>query len=247
MKKIIFTLLLVSSLNTIAQETTESIIETKESNIDLGVDVQSRYIWRGLQLGGNSPSLQPYVEISAGKFAFGAWGAYSTGGVNNAQEADLYISYSPTDVLSFTITDYFFPTEGALNNYFEYGDETDHVFEAMVSFAGIEGFPIALSLATNIGGGIKYDDNGDEKKAYSTYLEASYSKEVAGTAYSTFVGAVFGDNNGYYLTDGSGFINLGVSASKEVKITDYFSLPVNAVLIFNPDQENIYLTFGFSL
>jgi hypothetical protein len=46
--------------------------EESGASVDLGLDVQSRYIWRGLQLGGASPSLQPYVELSTGKFAFGA-------------------------------------------------------------------------------------------------------------------------------------------------------------------------------
>ena len=246
MKKIIFTLVLISELSAVAQETAEPATETKKSNINIGVDVQSRYIWRGIQLGGASPSLQPSIEISSGKFVFGAWGAYSTGGENTGQEADLYISYSPSDIFSFTITDYFFPSEGTLNNYFDYdGDTTGHVFEAMVSFAGTENFPIVLTLATNFAGTADKDTNGDQ--AFSTYIEASYSKTVGDVEYSVFAGAVFADDAGYYLTDGSGFINLGFGISKEVKITNTFSLPVNAALLFNPDQENIYLTFGFSL
>jgi len=58
MKKVIMGLLLVSSLNTIAQEDiTDATAETTtQSSLDLGVDFQSRYIWRGLQLGGNSGS-----------------------------------------------------------------------------------------------------------------------------------------------------------------------------------------------
>jgi len=245
MKKIFTLLVLIISLSLSAQESTT---EPKPSAIAIGVDVQSRYIWRGLQLGGNSPSLQPSVEVALGdKFAIGAWGAYSTGGTNNIQETDLYVSYAINDAFSVTVTDYFFPQEGKLNNYFEYGKPTGHVFEALVSFSGTEGFPIGLTLATNFGGGIKYDDNGSEASAYSTYIEANYSKEIADTEYSVFAAAVFADDNSYYGTDGSGFINLGVSASKEVKITDSFSLPINAALIFNPDQENIYLTFGFSL
>ena len=238
MKKFIIALLLVSSLSTMAQETTEPVVETKESAIDLGVDLQSRYIWRGLQLGGPSASAQPYLEFSAGKFAIGAWAAYSLGGVNNIQEADLYASYAISDAFSITVTDYFFPEDLSSNGYFNYKeDETGHVFEGMISFAGTEGFPIAISVATNFAGAATGE----------TYVEASYSKEVGDVEWGIFAGAVFGDDDGYYFTDGEGLINLGLSASKEVKITDSFSLPVNAALIFNPDQENIYLTFGFSL
>ncbi|MET2984321.1 TorF family putative porin [Aureibaculum conchae] len=243
-KKILFIFLFLSGLILFAQKEASLV---KPSKIDIGVGLQSRYIWRGLQLGGNSPSIQPSVEFTAGKFILGAWGAYSTRGFNEFQEADLYVSYTPIEALSLTITDYFFPKEGAYNNYFEHGNNTGHVYEALISFNGTEKIPIGIILATNFAGAIKYDENESEKKAYSTYIEATYSKKVANTAYSIFAGAVFGDYNSYYLTDGSGFINLGLSATKEIKITDNFNLPINAALTFNPEQENIYLTFGCSL
>lgn len=213
--------------------------EESGSSVDLGVDVQSRYIWRGLQLGGNSPSLQPYVEISMGKFTFGAWGAYSTGGVSAGQEADLYATFNAADNFSITLTDYFFPTEGGAMDYLKYNG---HVLELMLGYsAGDFGF----TVATNIAGNADLDSNGDQ--AYSTYAEISYGTTVGETDFGIFAGAVFMDDAGYYLTTGSGLINLGISASKEIKITDSFSLPVNAALTVNPDAENVYLTFGFSL
>ncbi len=243
MKKLILTILLVSSFIAFAQDDTES---TSKSSFDLGVDIQSRYIWRGLQLGGNSPSAQPWVEFSCGKFAIGAWGAYNLGGLGIGNEADLYLTFSPSDVISITVTDYFFPVDGNFQSYFPYND--GHVFEGLISFAGTDSFPIGLTVATNFGGAIKYEDeNNDEKSAYSTYVEASYSTAIGDTEFGLFAAAVFGDDNGYYLTDGSGFINVGISAAKEVKISDAFSLPVNAALILNPDSESIFFTFGFSL
>lgn len=230
MKKILFATLLVFSIGSYAQ-------------LDLGVDVQSRYIWRGLQLGGNSASAQPYIEYASGKFAIGAWGAYNLGGTGQGNEADLYMTYSPSESFSFTLTDYFFPGEGNNQGYTPYNE--GHVLEAMISYSSKGGF--GITAATNIGGAIKYDDGGDEKSAYSTYVELSYGKTVDNIDYSIFAGAVFGDDNGYYFTDGSGLINLGISASKEIQITEKWALPVNAALIFNPDAENIFITFGFSI
>ncbi len=245
MKNFILALLLVSGLTTMAQDAPEVTAEESSSSFDLGVDIQSRYIWRGIQLGGNSSSAQPWAEFSSGAFAIGAWGAYNLGGTSIGNEADLYISLGISDALSLTITDYFFPIDGNLQGYFPYN--AGHVFEGMLSFAGTEAFPIGISVATNFGGAIKYDDDGDEKSAYSTYVELSYSTAVGDVELGLFAGGVFADDNGYYLTDGSGLINVGISAAKEVKISDAFSLPVNAALIMNPDAENIYLTFGFSL
>lgn len=210
------------------------------ASVDLGLDVQSRYVWRGIQLGGNSPSLQPYVEVSTGKFAFGAWGAYSTGGVSAGQEADLYATFNASENFSITLTDYYFPTEGVgTMDYLKYNG---HVLELMLGYsAGNFGF----TVATNIAGNADLDVNGDQ--SYSTYAEVSYGTTVGSTDFGIFAGAVFMDDAGYYLTSGSGLINLGISASKEIKITDSFSLPVNAALTVNPDAENVYLTFGFSL
>ncbi len=247
MKRIIIMLLLVTSLNGFTQESTGTVSE--KSNLSLGADIQSRYIWRGIKLGGNSASLQPYIEYSVGKLAFGGWGAYSLGGDIAGQEVDLYITFSATETLSFTFTDYFFPDGN--NNYFNYGSETGHVFEVMASFSGTKTFPIGLTIATNIGGADK-DINGNQ--SYSTYVEINYGGTAGDIEYNLFVGAAFLDQGNYYqitnsfsnLTD-SKLINVGLSASKEIKITDSFSLPVNSSLIFNPEQDNVYLTFGFSL
>ena len=245
MKKIIFALLLLAgSAHVFAQEAEET---ASKSSFDLGLDVQSRYIWRGIQLGNNSVSFQPWMEFSSGGFSIGAWGAYGLGGDSgNLNEADLYATYAFSDAFSVTLTDYFFPGDsGYFVNYFPYNE--GHVLEGMVSFAGTKDFPIAIFVATNFAGAIKYDDNGSEKSAYSTYVEASYSTTIGETEFGIFAGGVFADDNGYYLTDGEGIINLGISAAKEVKITDSFSLPVNGKLTLNPDAKNLYLTFGFSL
>jgi len=241
MKKITLTLLIFTSINVFAQDDSES---TSKSSIDLGLDVQSRYIWRGIQLGGNSASAQPWVEFTSGNFALGAWGAYNLGGLETGNEADFYASYSFSDALSVTITDYFFPGEGT-GGYFPYNE--GHVFEAMLSYSGTDSFPIGLTVATNFGGAIKYFEGSDEKSSYSTYVEAAYETEIGKTPFSLAVGGVFGDDNGYYLTDGSGLINVTIGTSKDIKLSESFSLPVNAAITLNPDSEDIFFTFGFSL
>jgi hypothetical protein len=244
MKKIILMALLISTVNVFAQDSTDVAPLASSSSFDLGMDVQSRYIWRGIQLGGNSASAQPWAEFSSGGFAIGAWGAYNMGGLGTGNEADFYMSYSFSDAISLTVTDYFFPGEGS-GGYFPYNK--GHVFEALLSLSGGENFPVNLTVATNFGGAIKYDDGDEEKSAYSTYVELSYGTTVGEVELGFFAGGVFADDNGYYLTDGSGVINLGISVAKEVKLSESFSLPVNSAIILNPDSEDIYLTFGFSL
>lgn len=218
--------------------------KSTSSNWNLGASVQSRYIWRGINLGGNSASIQPSIEYSAGIFTIGAWGAYSIGSDQVGQEADLYITVAPLDFLSFTVTDYFFPVERTgRQGYFEYGDRTGHVFEAMASFSS-NNFPIGFMIATNFAGADK-KENGNQ--SFSTYIEASYGVSAGFVDINLFVGAVLGDDGGYYGTDGSGLINLGLGVSKAIKITESWSLPVDAALIYNPNAENIFITFGFTI
>ncbi len=232
-KRIVLVFVAILSISTMkAQEEGAS-----KASLDLGLDVQSRYIWRGIQLGGNSASAQPWAEFSSGGFAIGAWGAYNLGGLGEGNEVDFYMSYAFSDAFAVTVTDYFFPGEGS-GGYFPYNN--GHVFEAMLSYSG----PIGITVATNFGGAIE-DENGDN--AYSTYVEASYETEIGGTPFSLAIGGVFGDDNGYYFTDGSGLINITMGTSKEIKFSESFSLPVNAAITLNPDSEDIFLTFGFSL
>ena len=74
---LIFLLLIGISTKNYGQES------PKESKLgfDVGADIMSRYVWRGTQFGGSSPSIQPFTSLSIGNLEIGAWGAYSTGGI----------------------------------------------------------------------------------------------------------------------------------------------------------------------
>lgn len=238
MKKIIYIVFLLMSIASFAQET-----KNLKTSLDLGAAFQSRYIWRGLQFGGNSASIQPSLALTSGSFSLGAWGAYSTGGVNQFQEADLYMIVRASKKLTFTLTDYYFPVDSTPNDYFKHGGSGHHVYEFLITIAGTDNFPISFTAATNFAGS---DKNGS-KQSYSTYLEAKYNTKIGETDFSVLAGGVFSDNGGYYLTNKSGLINLSFLAAKEIKLSSTFSLPVNTGLTFNPDQGNVYITFGFSL
>jgi hypothetical protein len=57
-------------------------------------------------------------------------------------------------------------------------------------------------------------------------------------------------NNGetaFYLNQKPGLINLGLKVSKDIRITNNYSLPIQCSLIVNPDQDKIYMVFGFSI
>ncbi len=235
-----------------------------ESPIQLGADIMSRYVWRGVNLGGSSPSLQPWVKLntyskdSVHNFTIGAWGAYTFSQTSN-QEVDLYLTYTYKNMVSLTVTDYFFPeyySSDNRNNFFNYDqDSTCHVFEAIASFNGTESFPFTFSFGMNFYGNDarKINDDGSAGKIFMTkYVEVGYKKNINGVDFNAFIGAAIDKPSndrgevGFYGNKTSGVINLGFKASKSIQISDKFSLPVQASLITNPEAENIFLVFGIS-
>ena len=199
------------------------------SSLDIGVDFASRYVWRGLEFS-DSPAIQPYAEYSSGNFTLGIWASYETGGQVVGQEFDFYASYA-IGAVSLGFTDYAFPIDGMSDGYFQM---KNHIGEATISFDGVEKFPLTLMLGVNV-----YND--DEN---SIYAELGYPFKIGETELSAFVGA----GNEIYSTDGDFTVtNFGFSASKDIKITDSFSLGVSASAIFNPDTEDAYLVFVLSL
>ena len=239
-------LISISLINTVSAQQ-----DSCKGRLDISADLMSRYIWRGLNLGGSSPSIQPGIEYTNGNFALGAWGAYSFSNAVTSQEMDLYLGYTIADRFNVTITDYFLPKEDTLNNYFNYSKgRTNHIFEVSAKFLGTEKLPLSLMIATNVYGSDTKKSNGDNQ--FSTYIELGYNFNLKETGCNAFIG--FTPNNpdeskgevGFY-GPGPGVINLGITATKEIRITDSFSLPVNASLLTNPQAENIFLVFGISL
>jgi len=228
MKKILMiaasVLLLITFIPTVhAQE--------EESNWNAGLDIYSSYIWRGLKFG-TGAAFQPSVDFTAGGFTIGAWGSFSTGDTE-AAEADLYASYGfelgENAALSLTVTDYYFP--GSV--YFE---STSHFIEPLVNLGlGNLSLTAAYMFYENAANG-----SGD------IYLQAGYA---AGPVSIT----VGGGNGQYSLEDGEdeddkfAISNIGIGTSKEIKITDSFSLPISGSIILNPSTEQLFVVVGISL
>lgn len=210
--------------------------------IELGADIYSRYIWRGLDFG-DSPSFQPAVTFSIGGFSIGNWGAYSISGISSVySENDLWASYavSTPSAGTFTLitTDYYFPSAG--KKYFSYKEDSTgaHTIEAGLSYSGPESFPITITGYMNV-------FNDDDK---TTYFEASYPFTIKDVNGSVIVGATGGGNKVmYYGPTNFQVINIGLSFSKDIVITDKFSLPISTSIIVNPNIEQSYLIVGISL
>ena len=225
-KKMILVCIAIVSISTLNAQEEE---EKSKASFDIGADFASRYVWRGLEFS-DSPAVQPYAELATGNFTLGIWASYETGGQVVGQEFDFYASYAFGPV-SVGFIDYTFPVDGASDGYFMM---QNHIGEATLSFDGVDSFPLTIFIGANV-----YNDDDN-----SIYTELGYPFKVGGTGMRAFIAG----GNEMYTIDGDYKVNnFGLTASKDIKITDSFSLGASASAIFNPDTEDAYLVFVISL
>jgi hypothetical protein len=215
---ILVALLGLTATNIQAQE------EEKTSNFETGADIFSSYIWRGSKLAG--PSFQPAVSFSTGGLTIGVWGSFDSQGY---AEADPYVSWSFPFGLSLGVTDYYFCDQ----KLFETSDSIgSHALDLNLGFE-----TGGLSLSANY---IVNEAGGAGSVGGDMYFEAGYDFGN----FNLFLGA----GDGWHTEKGDFQIcNIGIGTSKEIKITDTFSLPVNGQVVVNPDTEQLFVVVGFTL
>ena len=229
MKKIVLmALMFATGMSATAQDEVETTVSA---------DVVSTYVWRGMECG--SAAIQPTLGIGYKGLTLSAWGSYGLVDTNDAKEFDLTLAYS-TGGFNIGITDYWFNTPE--ERYFLYdANKTSHIFEANI---GYDFGPAAIQWFTNFAGNDGY--NKDGKRAYSSYVELSAPFKLASVDWSAAVGAVPYATD-FYGVDGFAVTNVSLKATKYIKVTDSFSIPVFAQVAANPSTEKAYLVFGFTL
>ena len=215
---------IISSYSKFTLLTVVALLSTNISySQDFGADLVSSYVWRGTQFGSGS-HIQPYMDLGSGNLTGGVWGSFPTSAKGGGNELDLWVGYD-FGPLALTITNYTFPGEGGLYSKGEglfNGDYTE------------------LSASTSIG-------TVDLSAGYFTEVEALYVE------LGTSIGAIdialgYGDDSAdaFYADGESGLINMSFSGSKDIQITDSYSLPVFGSFIVNPKAETAFLVFGIS-
>ena len=203
--------------------------EESENKFNTGVEFYSNYIWRG-SVYGTGPAIQPSLEFVSGNFSLGVWGSFDAHGY---QEADLYFSFNLLPGLVIGFTDYYYPDL----RYFDYSTGSgSHAFEANLRFVK-SGFSLQANYVLNKAAGA--GSTGGDK-----YIEAGYDFN----SFNIFIGAGDGWHTFDPETGLSRFkvCNLGVGTTKTIIVTDSFSIPVTGKVVFNPDQEKLFIVAGFS-
>ena len=232
MKKIVlFAMGLVLSGTALAQDKVETTIKG---------DFVNEYIWRGLKCG--DVVVQPTFGVGYKGLSLTVWGSYGLSNKDDVKEFDLTLGYT-IGGLNIGITDYWF-SEGLDPDarYFKYDAHgTNHLFEANI---GYDFGPVALQWYTNFAGNDGLSKSG--KRAYSSYVEANVPFRLITVDWTATAGAVPYATTTYGTT-GFAVTNLSLRATKEIKVTKSFSIPIFGQLTGNPCSQKAYLVLGFTL
>ena len=209
-----------------------------EIETTIGADIVNQYIWRGQELG--DVSVQPTLGIAYKGVSLTAWGSVGLSDKDDTKEFDITAAYT-IGGFHIGVTDYWFNTPN--ERYFAYeAHKTSHVFEANIGYD----FGVAsLNWYTNFSGNDGV--NKDGKRAYSSYFEASVPFKLASCEWTATIGAVPYATSFYANANGFAVTNVGIKATKDIKINDHFCIPIFAGITANPSTEKAFFIFGLSL
>jgi hypothetical protein len=199
--------------------------ESEGSAWTAGADIVSSYIWRGSRQG-RGPHIQPSVEYSAGPFAAGIWGTFDLHGY---KEVDMYAVMDLPGGFNVSLQDYYL----ADLPWADFSSESgSHVLEAGFGYES-ENVSLMASYIFNEAGGM--GSNGGD-----LYFESRFSFD--------YFTVIMGAGNGWHTEDGRfNACSIGLEVGREISVSDTFTLPVTAQLIYNPDQERLFITAGVSI
>ena len=218
---------LINNFSSAYKFTLLTVIALMSTNIsysqDFGADIVSSYVWRGTQFGSGA-HIQPYMELGSGNLTAGVWGSFPTSAKGGGNELDLYLGYDFGPV-ALTVTNYTFPGEGG--NYADGEGLFDGDYTELAASTSIMGVDLSAGYFTEV---------------EALYVELGFSTGAVDIAIG------YGDDqeNAWYADGGSGIVNMSFSGSKEIQISENYSLPVFGSFILNPEAETAFLVFGIS-
>jgi len=222
----------------------------KSSNFHVGLDIQTKYVWRGMEMITDSaaPVLFPVLNYQWNNLYVYAMGGYAING--KYVEVDMGFSYT-WHGLTIGVNDYYYPTVTEIYDEYFGGTRNGHWLEACLTYSP-DKVPIWITASNFFCGDddIYLTSNVDVRHAYSTYFEV-------GTYYS------FLDSNKLSLAVGmtpsascyNGYINAFSVCNIDLKYTYNWNvnsslvLPLSVEVIYNPiyDKPHINFIVNFAL
>ena len=216
----------------------------RESKFHLGVDIQTKYIWRGMEMMANeaAPVVFPQINFQNKGCKAYVMGGYSINGKYG--EVDMGVSYTHK-WLTVGLNNYYYPTTNTpQDKYFNYkSHETGHWFEGVVTIAP-QKIPAYLTISNFFAGA---DKKADGKQAYSTYAEVGGHYDFLNDhSLALAIGTAFNKScyNGYEHNFGICNIELKYTYSVAMK---NLTLPLSVAYIINPVYEKAHVNLTASL
>ena len=219
----------------------------KESKFHIGVDMQTKYVWRGMEMMTEdaAPVVFPQINYqSKGLYAY-VMGGYAING--KYSEVDLGVSYTHK-WLTVGINDYYYPTTTTpKDKYFNFkSHETGHWLEGFITIA-LDDIPAYLIISNFFAGADKKEN---DKQAYSTYAEIGGHYDFLNDhQLALAVGAAFNKScyNGY--EHNFGVCNVELKYTYNIAFKNNMNLPLSIMYIINPvynkSHVNLKASFAF--
>ncbi len=217
---------------------------------DAQVKVVANYLWRGVYVGGLA--LQPSAQVGYGGLYLDMWwniGSYDWTFKHNPvnarvkgfnPEVDLTIGFSRWGLNVRYMHMYYFDTymDGGNSRFFDFSnpEKGGITQEWDISYRVSDRLPLSILIATRTWGRDGYtNDNGERKRAYSTYIELGYDFSLP---WQLMLEARLGmtPNKSIYTGYQTDFAVVNVSAklSRSWQVSQHCDMNVFAQMMINP-------------
>lgn len=217
---------------------------------DAQVKVVANYLWRGVYVGGLA--LQPSAQVGYGGLYLDMWwniGSYDWTFKHNPAnarvkgfnpEVDLTIGFSRWGLNVRYMHMYYFDTymDGGNSRFFDFSnpEKGGITQEWDISYRVSDRLPLSILIATRTWGRDGYtNDNGERKRAYSTYIELGYDFSLP---WQLMLEARLGmtPNKSIYTNYQTDFAVVNVSAklSRSWQVSQHCDMNVFAQMMINP-------------
>lgn len=245
MKRYFILLLFISAFSSVFAENNAWGGKLHESPFSLGLSLQTKYVWRGMemQIVEAAPTLFPSIGYSyRGLYAY-AMGGYSING--KYAEVDYGLSYT-CSWLTIGVNDYYYPTiDRRKDDYFLYSrKKSGHWLEGVITIAP-EKIPLSLTVSNFFAGA---DKGIDGKQAYSTYADlTTWYDFVDGHRISATCGVAFNKSCYNAYEHDFGICNIEAKYTYNLTFKNSTTLPLCCSYILNPVFKKSYVNFTASL
>lgn len=246
------------------EDETHSILNP--DNLSGAIDLQNNHLWRGLIIT-DMPVFMAQAGYALDKeknWEVGFWGASAMARDNDGthyKEINYYIQYSKNNFYIglwnlFNSRD--IDTDIASDDIFNYSKKrTANILDLRLNYTFGPEFPLYVEADIILYGGaaagevLLNSDGSYDKHKHSTYIKLQYPLMKSEDLFDldAFVGSAFAFNEAplYGNKDTFQVVNAGIVASRDIKISDNYSIPIHAQFMWNPALNYARMQVGATL